>query len=107
MGGGTRGDAAGTCDTEKFTANTNAATLCGRNDWHLPHFKALEGIAHLGVSNRTIDSAWFPNTPASLFWSGTPTALCAYAWGVLFEDDNVTVRDRSYPFLVRLVRAGQ
>ena len=48
--GGTFGDA-GQCDTEKFAATTNAATLCGHNDWRMPHLKDLESIAHLGVTN--------------------------------------------------------
>ena len=108
-GGGACGDAAGTCDTEKFTATTNAVALCGHNDWRMPHVKELESIAHNGVLNPSIDAAWFPNTAAaSMFWSGSPGALgAATAWGVLFNLGYGNIANRSVALQVRLVRAGQ
>ena len=107
-GGGACGDAAGTCDTEKFAATTNVETLCGRNDWRMPHVKELESIAHHGVFNPSIDAAWFPNTAVSFFWSGSPVAGGAtLAWAVYFVNGNVSVVGRSDANLVRLVRAGQ
>ena len=107
-GGGTCGDAAGTCDTEKYAATTNAATLCGRNDWRMPHIKELEGIAQMGVVNPAIDSVWFPNTPVSFFWSGSPFAgVATYAWGVYFYDGYAYIDVRSSAYRVRLVRAVQ
>ena len=107
-GGGACGDAAGTCDTEKFAATTNVENLCGRNDWRMPHVKELESIAHHGVINPSIDAAWFPNTAVSFFWSGSPVAKGAtVAWAVYFVNGNVSVVGRSVANLVRLVRAGQ
>ena len=107
-GGGACGDAAGTCDTEKFAATTNAVMLCGHNDWRMPHIKELEGIAHMGVSNPAIDSAWFLNTPASFFWSGSPfSGGAANAWSVNFFGGNAGIAGRSVAYRVRLVRAGQ
>ena len=107
-GGGACGDAAGTCDTEKFAATTNVETLCGRNDWRMPHVKELESIAHHGVINPSIDAAWFPNTAVSFFWSGSPAAGgTTVAWAVYFVNGNVSVVGRSVANLVRLVRAGQ
>ena len=108
-GGGTCGDAAGTCDTEKYAATTNAATLCGRNDWRMPHVKELESIAHFGVFNPAIDGTWFPNTPpASFFWSGSPFAgVATYAWNVYFYFGFAGIDVRGSASQVRLVRAGQ
>ena len=107
-GGGACGDAAGTCDTEKFAATTNVETLCGRNDWRMPHFKELESIAHFGVVNPSIDSTWFPNTPVSFFWSGSPNAgFATNAWSVHFSNGSAAFVSRSDAFQVRLVRAGQ
>ena len=107
-GGGTCGDAAGTCDTEKYVATTNAVTLCGRADWRMPHVKELESIAQLGVVIPAIDSAWFPNTAASVFWSGSPDAGGGtVAWGVDFNGGYAAnALSRSSTYLVRLVRAG-
>ena len=105
--GGTCGDP-GQCDTEKYAATTNAVTLCGRNDWRMPHVKELESIAHLGTVNPAIDATWLPNTPASFFWSGSPYAGSAtLAWYVGFSNGNSYVVNRSLAAPVRLVRAGQ
>lgn len=107
-GGGTCGDGAGTCDTEKYAATTNAVTLCGRNDWRMPHIKELEGIAQIGLVNPAIDSVWFPATPGSLFWSGSPDAGgAANAWTVEFYNGLAGIGDRSSAYRVRLVRTGQ
>ena len=82
-------------------------TLCGRNDWRMPHVKELESITHFGVFNPAIDGTWFPNTPASFFWSGSPSAGdAAYAWGVNFNGGNAFIGIRGSASRVRLVRAG-
>ena len=104
--GGTCGDV-GQCDTEKFAQLTNLDTLCGRNDWRLPHVKELESVVHFGVFNPAIDGMWFPNTPASLYWSGSPYAgVATNAWGVDFGGGYVGVDFRSDSNRVRLVRSG-
>ncbi len=105
--GGTCGDA-GQCDTEKVAQLTNLIGLCGRNDWRMPHVKELESIAHFGVGNPSIDGTWFPNTPASFFWSGSPIAGGpSLAWSVNFNVGNAVNGNRSSAYQVRLVRAGQ
>lgn len=111
--GGTCGDA-GQCDTEKYARLTNLGTLCGRNDWRLPHVKELESIAHFGVFPPpiafipAIDGTWFPNTPVSFFWSGSPVAGGPpYAWTVYFLVGFANFDLRSNATQVRLVRAGQ
>lgn len=55
-----------------------------------------------------IDGMWFPNTPTSFFWSGSPVAGGPpYAWSVYFLVGNAKVDFRSRANQVRLVRAGQ
>jgi Protein of unknown function (DUF1566) len=105
--GGACGDA-GQCDTEKYTQLTNLITLCGRSDWRMPHVKELESIVNFSSVNPAIDTAWFPNTPASIFWSGSPDAGDApSAWHVNFYYGDAYYGDRGYGDRVRLVRAGQ
>lgn len=101
-------ETAGRCDTEKYVADVNATNLCGHTDWRMPTIKELEGIADLGRSNPAIDLTYFPNTPSSVVWSGSPYAsLSSYAWFVDFSVGNAYGGYRSYDLHVRLVRAGQ
>jgi hypothetical protein len=105
--GGTCFDA-GQCDTEKFAQVVNNAGLCGRNDWRMPHVKELESIADFGVFNPAIDPSYFPNTPSSYFWSGSPHArLTTYAWFVGFDFGFAGFGFLGSASGVRLVRAGQ
>lgn len=99
---------AGRCDTEKFVEDVNAQTLCNHADWRMPTKEELSGIADLGRFNPAIDPDYFPNTPASDFWSGSPVAGNSDgAWGQGFYagGGNWDYRDRA--IRVRLVRAGQ
>ncbi|MCF8168920.1 MAG: DUF1566 domain-containing protein [Rhodoferax sp.] len=99
--------ATGRCDTEKFTADVNAAGLCGASDWRMPRVKDLAGIADLGRSYPAIDPVHFPNTPSSDFWSGSPYADSDVAWSVNFVYGEVYYRSRRSNDAVRLVRGGQ
>lgn len=99
----------GRCDTGKYVADVNAAALCGYTDWRMPTVKELEGIVHFGQSYPAIDSTYFPNTPSSGFWTGTP---CAYnadgAWYVYFGYGYANVDGRSDEGnSLRLVRSGK
>lgn len=105
---------AGRCDTEKFVADVNSTTtnptaVCGYRDWRIPTVKELEGIADLGRVNPAIDPTYFPNTPSSNVWSGSPYALnSSYAWGVHFGSGYAYgVNGRGIVNSVRLVRGGQ
>lgn len=100
---------AGNCDTEKYTVliNTSLTGLCGHKDWRMPHLKELESIVDRGGIYPAIDGAYFPNTPASFFWAGTPYAASpADAWYVDFSTGQVLYGGRSFGYRVRLVRAG-
>jgi hypothetical protein len=102
----------GRCDTEKFVADVNALSpgLCNHNDWRMPTVDELSNLADIGIAypGRTIDATYFPNTPASFFWSGSPgVGYSDYAWNVSFGDGNDGWGARGSALHVRLVRAGQ
>lgn len=102
-------ESSGHCDTEKFVADVNAAGLCGATDWRLPSNKELDFIIDYG-SNLAIDLTYFPNTPASSFWSASAFAGdSGHAWSVLLSYGNAhSIGDyKSSAYQVRLVRAGQ
>ncbi|MBV5310842.1 DUF1566 domain-containing protein, partial [Chromatium okenii] len=99
---------AGHCDTEKFVAEVNTVGLCGFNDWRMPTVKELTGIVDYSGSYPAIDSAYFPNTGDSWYWSGSPVAdYWDGAWHVDFNDGNAYSHSRYGSSHVRLVRGGQ
>lgn len=101
---------AGRCDTEKFTQDVNSLTaaLCGYRDWRMPTVKELEGIADLGRASPAIDPVYFPNTPISRFWSGSPNSgSSTSAWYVGFASGNASYSSRDSGYQIRLVRGGQ
>lgn len=102
---------AGRCDTEKFVADLNATNLCGHNDWRMPTIHELSNLADFGIAapGPAIDAGYFPNTPASSFWSGSPHSN---DWGqiarlVRFHNGSDLWDYVSSALHVRLVRAGQ
>jgi hypothetical protein len=103
---------AGRCDTEKFVADVNALSpgLCNHTDWRMPTVDELSNLADIGIAypGPTIDATYFPNTPASLFWSGSPLAgYSDFAWYVFFNIGYDSWGHRYDAYQVRLVRAGQ
>lgn len=104
--GGTCSDGSG-CDTEKFVADVNLAALCGYADWRMPTPRELLTLVHAGAVSPAIDTAYFPNTLASFFWSASAKANdSSYAWRVDFADGAVGTSFKVFLFSVRLVRGG-
>jgi hypothetical protein len=90
--------------------NTNGG-YAGQCDWRLP---SIDELKMLIVENQkpTIDQQAFPNTPSSLFWSGSPDAYNSdIAWVVNFYYGNAgnagNAVNRGDNNHVRLVRGGQ
>lgn len=82
------------------------ATSSGKA-WRVPNVKELSSITQLGVSvNPSIDTAAFPATPSSYFWSSSPYVGYSYgAWFVFFGYGYVYSGDyRNGSVYVRLVR---
>lgn len=102
------GDTATYCNTEAFVARVNSAGHCGATDWRLPTAYELQSIVDFGRSNPAIDTAYFPNTETTLYWSSSPSAYSSYgAWVVGFNYGYDDDGDRLNGNHVRLVRSGQ
>ena len=70
---GTPGD--GT-DTEDFINDLNNNNFGGFSDWRLPTIKELSYIVDSGSYNPAIDTAYFPDTAASYYWSSATLVNC-------------------------------
>lgn len=97
-----------------WQAALNAAATIGvykgYNDWRLPNLKELRSLVEECRVNPSINEFTFPNTPALLFWSGSPPATNAVgAWGVDFNVGTAYTGlvSRGVANGVRLVRAGK
>ncbi len=85
-------------------------SLGGYDDWRLPAVKELATLVYGGAptSGPSINTTYFSDTVASLYWSSTPYANDAnYAWGVLFMGGGIFGSEKAVDFYVRAVRAAQ
>jgi hypothetical protein len=87
---------------------SNSEALCGFTDWRVPTWQELQGIVNYNRVNPSIDTAYFPNTISSHFWSSSPHAYyLANAWYVYFGYGGAFYYSRNHYLHVRLVRSGQ
>ncbi len=86
----------------------NNLTFAGYSDWRLPSRKELMSIVDKKQHNFSINTAYFPNTHASQYWTSTKdSADSDYAWSILFFYGGVPSYDMSDNYhYVRCVRAG-
>jgi len=87
----------------------NTASRCGFADgWRVPTRRELLSIVHHGASSPAIDTAYFPGTASSYYWSNDVYApVAADAWGVYFKVGGTGANGKTNTNLVRLVRSGQ
>ena len=90
-----------------YKNSVNTSALCGYTDWRLPTKEELQGIL-ASSGSPIIDTTWFPNTQANLYWTSSPFVGLSYsAWDVHFGDGyvgNHGYRYDGYHYHVRLVR---
>ena len=81
-------------------------TLAGHSDWRLPSRIELVSIVDLGRIEPSINSTYFPSTPAlGEFWSSSLMAFSSgIAWYVSFGNGNALNYQVDGPDYVRCVR---
>ena len=88
-----------------YKNSVNTSALCGYTDWRMPTKEELQGILASSGSPR-IDTTWFPNTQATLYWSSSP--YVGYNNGAWYVDFYVGGVNGYYRYVshdhVRLVR---
>jgi len=84
-------------------------TLAEYDDWRLPNRNELQSLQDYSQYNPSIDTAFFPNTVSSHYWSSTTDVGGPYyAWLVGFLDGYVYYYDKTCSYYyVRAVRGGQ
>ena len=76
----------GQCNTEAYLAALNAAGLCGGSNWRLPSIGELEGLVDFDRGSPAINTALFPETVASSYWSAqTAAGNTNGAWTIVFD----------------------
>ncbi|OHD12835.1 MAG: hypothetical protein A2Y41_01915 [Spirochaetes bacterium GWB1_36_13] len=82
-------------------------TLGGRSDWRLPALKELLTLVNPLKSNPAIDTALFPNTVSSYYWSSSPyVSNPTSAWIVNFNNGAVYYGNMTGTFQIRCVAGG-
>ena len=83
-------------------------SFAGHSDWRLPNSKELRSIVERRCWSPAINTAIFPATSTSWFWSSSPYAnYTGNAWYVGFHYGLVDASSPGSSLRVRLVRAGQ
>ena len=92
-----------------FVTAVNTSGLCGFSDWRLPTPDELQRIVDYSVGSPgpTIDTIWFPNTKAGVYWSGALyNRDTTQGWGVDFRYGSMSpLYFRNELHYVRVVRA--
>lgn len=104
-GGSCGGGAA--CDTQGYVEAVNGRGLCGHGDWRMPTRAELRTIVDYEASFPAIDTAIFPNTVATSFWTAEANETYpGFAWHTDFKFGLASYYfSKSGPKAVRLVRS--
>jgi len=98
-------DDATTKTWESALTYCEGSSLGGHNDWRLPNVKELRSIVDPKKYNLSINTAFFPNTRSSSYWTSTTykNGITA-AWSVRFLDGYVLTDTKTTGRYVRCVR---
>ncbi|CAB5504022.1 DUF1566 domain-containing protein [Bathymodiolus thermophilus thioautotrophic gill symbiont] len=76
------------------------------SDWRLPNIKELNSLVTRNCYNPRVNESIFPNTPADLFWSSSPSARnSSQTWQLHFNYGYANTEERNSSNYVRLVRS--
>lgn len=91
-----------------FVSAVNSESFGGFSDWRLPTAKELKSIANYEDFDLAINTAFFPNTQSSQYWSSNSYAEYPDdAWVVNFYQGNMDENFKTDSYYVRAVRGGQ
>jgi hypothetical protein len=93
---------------ESAMAYCEGLNIGANTDWRLPTTKELHSLANYSNWGPAINTAYFPGTVSSFYWSSTTYADdTSYAWGVDFYNGDDNVGSKPNVYYVRAVRGGQ
>jgi len=74
-------------EQSQAASGTYCASLTLGGGWRLPTKDELLSIVDLTIGRPTIDTAFFPGTPSTYFWSSSPVAGSpSFGWYVNFNN---------------------
>lgn len=75
-------------DWDALVNTSDNELLCGESGWRVPEIDELAGLIDTGQGDPVIDTALFPNTQSSDYWSATSSSsgtLSIYGWSLNFS----------------------
>jgi hypothetical protein len=92
-----------------FANFVSGSVLCGYRDWRMPKENELKALQDSSYSPK-IDPLFFPNTPSSIFWSGSLSSIADFSYmaatvgfGTIFAREAASRNGMKH---IRLVRGG-
>jgi murein DD-endopeptidase MepM/ murein hydrolase activator NlpD len=93
---------------EEALAYSEDLDLAGFRDWRLPTIRELSSLVDDSRREPSIDTAYFPGSRPSVYWSSTTHAQYpTLAWHIQFDDGRVLSGHKGRRYYVRAVRGGK